>query len=356
LEESVNRAIVVSKRSLAALAAAALVLASPAPASAAGVAKGKSPSGIATGGWIQSDDPATLTLDLNGIAGANARWMRIDINWDQIQQDGPSSYFWTNIDRVVQGATTRGLKVLGTILYTPPWARPAGTTGRYAPNPNQYASFAATAVQHYSALGVHNYEVWNEPNNGDFWQPAPDVAAYTRLLKATYSAVKGADPEATVVTGATSPAPNDATHVAPVNFVQGIYASGGRGSFDAVGHHPYCFPAYPGDPQGWSAWYQMYGTSPSLRSVMTANGDASKKIWGTEWGAPSQGPYGVGETTQADMLTRAYQLWRGYTWSGPLFYYNHRDGGMDPSDYFGLMRQDFTPKPAYTAYQQAALS
>ena len=33
----------------------------------------------------------------------------------------------------------------------------------------------------------------------------------------------------------------------------------------------------------------MFGTPESLRSVMTANGDAEKKIWMTEYGAPTDG-------------------------------------------------------------------
>ena len=106
----------------------------------------------------------------------------------------------------------------------------------------------------------------------------------------------------------------------------------------------------------------MYGTSPSLRSVMTDNGDAAKKIWATEFGAPTNGPSGsyVSEATQASMLTKAYQLYRSYTWAGPLFFYQGRDqSATDTStreNFFGLTHNDFTPKPAYTAYQQATTS
>src|SRR5205807_7558207 len=191
--------------------------------------------------------------------------------------------------------------------------------------PNAYATFAATAVRHYPALGVHSYEVWNEPNTTAFWTSKPDPAAYTRLLKAAYPAIKGADTTATVLTGGTAPAPSDGTQISPVDFLRGIYANGGAGSFDAVAHHPYCWPANPGDAQAWSAWYQMYGTSPSLRSTMIANGDGAKKIWPTEFGAPTEGPGAVSEATQAAMLSRAYALYRSYAWGGPLFFYQGRD-------------------------------
>src|SRR5205085_4468368 len=110
------------------------------------------------------------------------------------------------------------------------------------------------------------------------WTPRPDPAAYTRVLKAAYPAIKGADPQATVLTGGTGPAANDGTQIAPLDFLNAVYANGGAGYFDAVSHHPYTFPAaYPGDPLPWSPWYYMYGTSPSMRSLMIAHGDGEKK-------------------------------------------------------------------------------
>jgi len=316
--------------------------------------------GLATGGAIQNEDATTLARDLDTIEAARTRWVRVDVNWAQIQGSGPSSYNWAAIDRVVQGATARGMKVLATILYTPGWARPSGTSATYGPDPAKYATFAAEAVRHYAAMGVHAYEVWNEANITSFWTPKPNAAAYTALLKAAHQAIKTADPGATVLSAGTAPAPTDGTQIAPVDFLKGIYANGGAGSFDAVAHHPYCWPANPGETQGWNAWYQMYGTSPSLRSVMTDNGDGAKKIWATEFGAPTNGPTGsyVSESDQAAMLTKAYQLYRTYDWGGPLFSYQGRDqSATDTStreNFFGLTRYDYSPKPAFTAYQQAA--
>jgi hypothetical protein len=111
--------------------------------------------GIATGGTIQSEDPATLGKDLDAIGNLGAKWVRVDINWAQIQSRGPSSYDWTAIDRVVDGATARGVNVLGGIVYTPGWARPSGTSATYGPDPAQYAAFAKAAATHLSPRGVH---------------------------------------------------------------------------------------------------------------------------------------------------------------------------------------------------------
>jgi hypothetical protein len=314
--------------------------------------------GFATGGSIQNEDATTLGSDLDALASTHTTWVRFDINWAQIQGGGPSSYAWTAIDRVARGIVARGMKPLGVIAYTPSWARPAGTTARHPPDPAQYATFARTAAAHYSALGVHAYEVWNEPNITNFWE-TPDVAAYTKLLEAAYPAIKAADPSATVLTGGTSPAASNGTNISPVDFLKGIYANGGKGSFDAVAHHPYCWPALPGDAKDWSAWYQMYGTATSLRSLMVANGDGAKKIWGTEFGAPTDGPAGsyVSEADQAAALRAAWRLWGSYDWAGPLMWYAGRDLGTSTTtreNFFGLLRNDWSAKPAFTDLQALA--
>ena len=317
-------------------------------------------TGLALGGAIQNDSDGALAHEFDLIGSTRTHWVRMDVNWDVIQRAGPSSYNWAPFDRIASAARDRGLSVLATILYTPPWARPAGTDATTPPTSlADYASFARTAVAHFSALGVHAYEIWNEPNIAVFWKPKPDVARYAEMLRAAYAAVKSADPKAFVVTGGLSPAPDDGSNVAPVTFLDGIYAHGGKSSFDAVGHHPYCAPAFPGDAQAWSAWYQMVGAKHSLRTVMADNGDAGKQIWATEFGAPTSGPAGsfVSEQTQAAMLDRAYKLFDSYAWAGPLFWYAPRDEGTNASrrdDFYGLVRNDFSPKPALTAFRAIA--
>lgn len=315
--------------------------------------------GIAAGGVIQKKSCAALAKELDDDARAHARWLRIDINWAEIQNGGRSHYDWSRIDRVVAEAIARGMHVLGDITYTPWWARPSGTNAEYGPSPGSYAPFANAAARHFGRLGVHAYEIWNEPNTEAFWQPAPDPVAYTAILKAAYVAIKRADRSAKVLTGGTAPAPTTTGSYNPVDFLKGIYAAGGRGYFNAVGDHPYCWPIFPGAKRAESAWYQMYGTNPSVRSVMIANGDGGKKIWATEFGAPTDGPPGTHVTVpqQARMLARAYKLFAGYGWGGPLFFYQGRDIGTSNDtnqNFFGLTRYDFSRKRSYAAYLSAS--
>jgi hypothetical protein len=317
--------------------------------------------GIAAGGAVQSEGAAAQALDLSIDQAAGARWLRIDINWAQVQASGPASYDWSAIDAVVAAAEARGMHVLGVIVYTPAWARPAGTNASYAPPRDAYAAFAGAAAAHYGALGVHAFELWNEENNRDAWSPAPDPAAYAALLRAAYPAIKQADPGATVLVGGLSPAADGPGRYPPAAFLNAVYADGAGRDFDAVAVHPYCWPAMPGDRLGWSAWMQTYGSPVSVRSVMVAHGDAGKKVWGTEFGAPTDGPPGtyVSPLQQARIITAGYRLWSGYAWAGPLFVYQGRDQGTDPStdyDFYGLTDYYGRPKPAFRAYLQASLA
>jgi hypothetical protein len=315
--------------------------------------------GFALGGAIDGERPATAVRELRAATAAGAGWVRLDVNWAVIQRNGPRRYDWRGTDRLVGAAIQRGLRVLSVIVYTPRWARPAGTDASWSPPARAYAAFARRVAARYRTAGVHAYEVWNEPNLSSFWRPAADPAAYAAVVKAAGKAIHAADRKATVVTGGLSPAASGDRDVAPVEFLQRVYAAGAGGAFDAVGHHPYCFPGFPGGTEPWNAWYQMYGTEPSLRSVMAANGDAGKKIWATEFGAPTGGPSDqfVDEWEQSDMVARAAALWQGYGWAGPLFVYALRDLGTGRStreNFFGLLRRDFSEKPAYRAFQDAA--
>ena len=66
-------------------------------------------------------------------------------------------------------------------------------------DPGPFAQFAGAAAARYAPLGVHDWEIWNEPN-GAFWLPAPNPAAYVAWLR-VMPAIKAADPEATVISG-----------------------------------------------------------------------------------------------------------------------------------------------------------
>jgi hypothetical protein len=318
--------------------------------------------GFSAGGNLHTFSASDLTRYLDAVAASHAGWVRFDINWNSIQYNGPSSYSWGPFDNVVNAARARGIRVLGILTYTPPWARPAGTTSHMPPTDlNTFATFSRVAAAHFGALGVHHYEIWNEPNISAFWYPGPDPARYTQMLKLSYAAIKAADPSAFVVSGGLAPYGSygaaDAQHMNPINFLQAMYANGARSSMDAVGWHPYAFP-YGIAYYNWSAWSQMTATSPSARSVMSANGDSAKQIWATEFGEPTgTNSRAVSETAQAQYVTDSYAALRNWSWAGPAFFYSFHDNGTDKTNIeqnFGVLRYDWSSKPAFGAFQLAA--
>jgi hypothetical protein len=335
---------------LIAAVAAAVTLA---PAASAGLAAEQ--FGISAGGGLHELSRADLNRELSGYKAAGAKWIRFDVDWAVIQERGRSRYDWAPFDAVVRAARLRGINVLGTISYTPSWARPPRTTDKRPPtNVADFGRFAAAAARRYAPLGVHHWQIWNEPNIDHFWKPAPDPAAYARLLRAAYTGIKRADPEGFVVTAGTAPSYTDGTNYAPVRFVQELYAAGGGPYFDALGHHASTFWAYPSEVYDWSPWWQMASASPSLRDVMVENGDRAKQIWVTEFSAPTASSRAVSEREQADMLTEAYNLWGTYPWAGQLFWFAYRDRRAIPTDwtdFCGLVRFNFTRKPAFYAYK-----
>jgi polysaccharide biosynthesis protein PslG len=312
--------------------------------------------GFAAGGALQNLGDSELARYLDGAEAAHAGWIRIDVNWNVIQQAGPGSYDWSRFDNVVTAITSRGMRVLAGILYTPPWARAAGTEPATPPsNLDDYAAFVRTTVERYAPRGVHAYEIWNEPNVSDFWAPGPDPARYAQLLRLAYSAVKSVDPKAIVVSGGLAPygayGEHSASRMNPLDFLQRMYAHGAAGSFDALGWHPSNYP-YGLSFARWSAWSQMSRTTPSARSIMRAHGDTAKQIWPTEFAFPTgRAPAGVDEAVQARLLTRSYAALARWRWAGPAFFYTYRDSGALA---FGVVRRDYSAKPAYTAYRRAA--
>jgi len=103
----------------------------------------------------------------------------------------------------------------------------------------------------------------------------------------------------------------------------------------------------------------MSETSPSARSIMTANGDGATRIWSTEFGAPTgTSTRSLSEAAQAELVSLAYTKLQAWRWAGPGFLHSYRDPSPDTSsgNGFGLVRADWSKKPSYRAYQLRAKS
>jgi hypothetical protein len=181
------------------------------------------------------------------------------------------------------------------------------------------------------------------------------------MLKAAYPAIKSADPTSVVLGGAL--AQNDD------QFLQRVYADGGGPYFDAVSTHSYptgdpnnCWDDSPGhrDPNAFCS-------IENIRNTMVANGDSGKPIWLDEFGWSTCSNayadcYGVGvsESQQASYITSAFQKLETYPWVKAAFVYNFRNNYYSSEspgswgDNTGLLRKDFSEKPAFAAFSAYA--
>jgi hypothetical protein len=266
---------------------------------------------------------------------------------------------WSQLDQEINSIRSAGVVISVDLVIDgcPPWAAVANSRHDPSPQPassGQYAAFAAQVAKRYSPKGVNIFEIWNEPNNVDFWQPGANAAAYTADLVAAYAAIKKADPAAFVVSGGLAPETTGGGSINAVTFLKEMYADGAKGSFDAVGYHPYSYPALPNTYESWSGWSQMSQTNPSIRSVMTSNGDSAKQVWITEFGAPTSGPWNVGTANQRLMLSQAITYAKEEKWIDALYIYTWQDTPTGPSisNGFGLLTSGGSRKLAYAAVSQ----
>ncbi|MBF9068289.1 cellulase family glycosylhydrolase [Streptacidiphilus fuscans] len=330
--------------------------------------------GVAYGDTLPFLSDQALASALDDAVALGAKWVRVDLSWEDIQPDSPDRYQWQRFDRVAEAAQKRGLQILAVVGYTPPWARPSTCRNDQAcapADPAAFAAFAHKAAARYSAMGVHTWEIWNEENIL-FWKPKPDPVGYTRLLKLTAAAVRSADGQATVVMGglAAVSADSKAPRIPQDRFLAAVARLGGTKVVDAVAYHPYTYPYLPSARTTFgTAFEKISSTSDSLVSVLTEYGTPDLPIWLTETGAPTNGPGAasdgvhippdtthVTEAFQAAIAADTVPAAAANPHVAAVFWFADQDTGTDrtdPAAFFGLRRIDGTAKPSFAALKNA---
>ena len=255
---------------------------------------------------IFNSSPAQQLATFAQVKAAGAQWIRWGLPMDTEELTQGQFNWYTTPE--IQAALASGLKVDALLTTAPAWA----ATADGSPSPTAFAAFAQAAVREYAPLGVTTYEIWNEENDTQPWGTAFTPAEYTALLKAAYAAIKSVDPGATVIVGGMAAAPDatNGTSYEPVTFLTQMYADGAQGSFDAVADHPYSFPDLPDQTDSWNPFTYL----PTLHQIMANNGDGSKQIWLTEYGAPTSGVAGsVTPAFQAESISGAFAWAKGYS-------------------------------------------
>lgn len=343
--------ILLSVGSLSACAPSPVPTAAPVPAPTCNSVS----FGIAAGAPLNGLSQNDLDRELAAVKNAGATWIRFDIDWSVVEPT-KGQQNWSSTDRVVERARLQGLSLLGIVTYTPAWARVrgGGNSHGYPADPAVFAKFAQQAAQRYSNK-INTWEIWNEPNLTQFFRPKPNVNVYTALLKAASASIKAVQPGAKILNGGLAPAVDNGSDISPVTYLQRMYAAGAKSSFDAFSIHPYSWPALPSDAstKNWNTFYRIR----LMRDTMVQNGDSGKKVWATEFGAPTgSAPTSVSPQLQADIIADGFAQAKSLGYIEHVFVYSMRDRGTNPSDIeqnFGLVTVDYTPKPALAAVQQA---
>ncbi len=327
---------------------------------------------------------------------AGSRWDRFDFRWSVIQESEHGGFNWGPHDTLVDRVRAEGLNVIGILGSTPAWAVntiecpetavqgiPDATStpsfgvqweggsgwpdhcppaSRYElwngpGGANAWGNYVYATVMHFKDR-VAVWEIWNEPDAAYFWRGT--CYAYAHVLKVAYRAVQAADPDATVLFGGLAywDAEKGTTtfHLEVLDLLANDAAGAAHNYyFDAMSLHLYA---------------NVYQTHDVVRAVQNdvAARVGPHPLWLTEMGVkiwPEGEPcppdasecpphYSAEENEAAAYVIAAYANARAADVERALFFRLHDDTGGMLGQRYGLVRDDYSLRPAYVAYQVAA--
>ncbi len=201
---------------------------------------------------------------------------------------------------------------------------------------NRYVDFVTENLKGQVAY----YEIWNEWDVEDPRDPA-FTQDYARLIADAAGIIRQRDPAATVLAGAVT------SQGIESGFALRLLENGLMQSVNGLSLHPYvhCRGWRRNTPEAWIDWMA------EVDKELTRAAGRPVPLYLTEMAWPShQGACGIDETLQAAYLARAFFLARTLPNIKGMWWYDFRNDGTDKTERehnFGLVRQDFTPKPAY---------
>jgi hypothetical protein len=252
------------------------------------------PRGFALGGHIAGFDERSV----NYMRQAGMTWVKKQIRFNLGQSPA-------DVAGTINEAHALGFRIL------------LGVVGqRDAVNQSGYDEQYAAFVAGVAALGADAIEVWNEPNiDREFPAGQVDPVRYTRLLAASYNAIKAANPGTLVVSGA--PAPTgffggcSGVGCDDNLYLSAMYNAGAASYMDCIGIHynEGILPpgATSGDPRGSSNHYSRY--YPTMVSTYLRAFGNSRPLCFTELGylSPEGFPPLPGAFGWAENVTVAQQ-------------------------------------------------
>jgi Glycosyl hydrolase catalytic core len=301
------------------------------------------------------------------------------------------AYDWSAYDRTVNYAAQYGIKVVFSIVGTPPWANAAAGVNVVPRNALDLQRFAAAAARRYNGRypaadgrllpSVRSWLAWNEPNNPAFLRPQYRKVAgrsvpqspidYAKICNAIVKGISVTTVGASkVACGVTAPRGNNNPNserpaLSPIAFLRGMKLAGATG-FDAYAHHPYY--GSPSETPSTPPPTPSRGQAPTavtlgnidllIREVTKLYGN--KRIWITEYGYQTKPPdpiFGVTLAKQATYLTQAFGIAKRHPRIDMMLWFLLRDetrARIEEGWQSGLLTTGGTRKPSFAAFQRLA--
>ena len=290
------------------------------------------------------------------LAKLGVKWARVQTGWARTETTrGVYDFAW--LDEVVDNLRKIGIQpwfnfTYGNRLYTPdaPDASAVGWAPVFSEEARQGWLRYTRAIAEHFADRVTHWEIWNESNITVFWKPKKaNPLDYTELVKVTAPEIRKRVPGAVIIGGAFAGV--------PTSFMAGCMKAGMGDYVDRISFHPYQAVPEKNLAKNVDKWREIIGEyNPTLRLWQGENGCPSK---GGKNSTGALSKLDWTEIRQAKWVTRRILSDLGrrleltsYFHTVDLCNYNWGRGASDQTNYKGLLRgTDYTPKPAYYAYQ-----
>ena len=302
----------------------------------------------------QPEKPLEVTADLALLSGGS---MFRDMSYWQLILKKPDTWDWnameaTHISKLI---ADRGLRSCMMFEKAPDWSK---KTSKDLPD-DLFALYDFTSkacVSPTYKANAYAWEFWNEEDIESYCSdPAWDFAA---CQKAAYLGFKSANPDIKVLNGSLCQNP-------PTGFVYKLFDNGMADYFDVFNYHTY------------SPFMQYDKLLSDIKSILAKYNAADKPIWFTENGSDYEGlgkldsymPYRARKGDEgkpvipfrkehdsdqeliiAEFIPKAQIRMQSLGVAKNFFFVlsPHNERGCTKS--WGLLRYDYTAKPAFTSY------
>lgn len=262
-----------------------------------------------------SQGPRSRTALIDWIRKLGFVGTRIGFEWIALEPR-QGQFDWAHQDSVVDATVAAGIRAYGLIVYSPSWARPAGTGGKHRPVVDGSAARGDTAFAHFAATVARRYrgkiqawELWNEPNIPNFWADerggqdrGPDPLDYFRLYRLAHDSIRAAVPTVIVMPAGLSsgprrmPPPLDRRRqpagYPAAGYLDALLSAGLRPAVIAL--HPYTVEPIGVDSNG----RPVNPIVSSVEAVLDEHGLKKTRLWITEWGVNAREVHDPAELEQ----------------------------------------------------------